>query len=278
MAGGTVPREPTAYRLAYDGRGYHGFQRQSDVPTVEGALFDALRSLEVLPEDATAPPDYAAAGRTDAGVSAVAQTVAFEAPRWLTPVVLSHALPPDVAAWARARVPTSFHATHDAVGRHYRYHLPAAGLDEARLRFACDALSGAHDVRNLAAVDGAEPRRTRIAVRRAGDWFELDFRGRGFARQQVRRTVGAVRAVAAGEAPRARLGRLLEATAIPGHLAPAVAPAEPLVLVDVRYHGLDFDVDAEATTHAREAMAMAREAALTRARVLDDLGAGVGAG
>jgi tRNA pseudouridine(38-40) synthase len=78
-----------AYRVAYDGRPFHGFQRQPDVATVEDALFDALRNLGVLADDAAKPAGYAAAGRTDAGVSAVAQTVAFEAPEWLTPTTAS---------------------------------------------------------------------------------------------------------------------------------------------------------------------------------------------
>ncbi|MFC6766564.1 tRNA pseudouridine(38-40) synthase TruA, partial [Natrinema soli] len=55
-----------AFRVAYDGTGYHGFQRQPDVSTVEDAIFDALRALEVLDPDADKPAGYAAAGRTDA--------------------------------------------------------------------------------------------------------------------------------------------------------------------------------------------------------------------
>ncbi|MFC6730557.1 tRNA pseudouridine(38-40) synthase TruA, partial [Natronoarchaeum mannanilyticum] len=71
-----------AYRIAYDGQPYRGFQRQPDVPTVEGEILDALDALSVL-DDREVPEGYAAAGRTDAGVSALAQTVAFEAPDWL---------------------------------------------------------------------------------------------------------------------------------------------------------------------------------------------------
>ena len=67
-----------AYRIAYDGRPYYGFQRQPDVPTVEDDLFDALRALDAFSGEK--PPSYAAAGRTDAGVSALAQTVALRPP------------------------------------------------------------------------------------------------------------------------------------------------------------------------------------------------------
>ena len=114
-----------AFRLAYDGRPFYGFQRQPSVPTVEGALFDALGALSVLPPDADKPAGYAAAGRTDAGVSAVAQTVAFGCPDWLTPRALNSELPTTIRAWASADVPPEFHATHDAARREYVYYLYA---------------------------------------------------------------------------------------------------------------------------------------------------------
>ena len=81
-----------AYRLAYDGAGYRGFQRQPHGETVEDALFGALRDLDVAFVDGS-PVGYTAAGRTDAGVSARAQTVAFEAPEWLRPRAFDAELP-----------------------------------------------------------------------------------------------------------------------------------------------------------------------------------------
>ncbi|MEZ3115933.1 tRNA pseudouridine synthase A [Halobaculum sp. MBLA0147] len=187
-----------AYRVAYDGRPFHGFQRQPDVPTVSDAILDALVSLELLasPDDphstaasdeSDAPPaaetadapsassasrptpsGYAAAGRTDAGVSAVAQTVAFDAPDWLAPRPLNAHLPDAVHVWAAADVPDDFHATHDATRRRYRYHLvgphgsldptaerptgettPESGLSLDRARAAAEAVSGTHDFADL---------------------------------------------------------------------------------------------------------------------------------
>ena len=142
-----------AYRVAYDGRAFHGFQRQPDVPTVSDALLDALVSLDVIPASdgpsRPTPPGYAAAGRTDAGVSALAQTVAFDAPDWLTPRAFDARLPDAVHVWAASDTadtpdtadttdtadtadtpdtgdtPDDFHATHDAHRRRYRYFLPA---------------------------------------------------------------------------------------------------------------------------------------------------------
>src|SRR6056297_3366826 len=117
-----------AFRIAYDGTDYYGYQRQPDVPTVEDAIFDALRALEVLAPDADKPDGYAAAGRTDAGVSALAQTIALEAPDWLAPRALNGRLPADIRAWAAADAPDGFHATHHATRRAYTYHLYAPAV------------------------------------------------------------------------------------------------------------------------------------------------------
>lgn len=79
-----------AHRFATDGRSYHGFRRQPDVETISEAILDALRELDHVGREEV-PPGYAAAGRTDAGVSAVARTVAFEAPDWLAPAAFNGA-------------------------------------------------------------------------------------------------------------------------------------------------------------------------------------------
>ncbi|MFW6153106.1 MAG: tRNA pseudouridine(38-40) synthase TruA [Halobacteriota archaeon] len=232
-----------AFRLAYDGRGYHGFQRQPDVSTVEGSLLEALAALDVLERPTEVPPGYAAAGRTDAGVSAIRQTVAFEAPEWLEPRVLSRALPEDIHAWARAAVPPTFHATHDAVYRRYTYHLWAVDLDEARVRAAIDALDGYHDFHNLTPDETSTRRVVHLSVDRIDRWLVVTAQAPGFARLLVRRIVAVVRAVGAGEIEVGRIGRLLSEGAIAGHLDVAPAPPHPLVLRRVHYAGLEFRRD-----------------------------------
>ena len=169
-ASGGAETVTRAFRVAYDGRKYAGFQRQPHAHTVADALLGALADHGIVdpgdgPTHAT-PPGYAAAGRTDAGVSAVAQTVAFEAPAWLTPRAFNGHLPGAVRAWAAADVASGFHATHDAVRRTYRYHLyaPDAGasgtpesarrdpehaVDDERLRAALARFDGEHDFHNL---------------------------------------------------------------------------------------------------------------------------------
>lgn len=272
--GGTKKRNTVrrAFRVAYDGRGYAGFQRQPHARTVEGTLLRALAKLEILdrgdgPTHAT-PPEYAAAGRTDAGVSAVAQTIAFEAPEWLTPRAFNGRLPGSVRVWAAADVPDGFHATHDATRRTYRYHLYAPScdessadeivtvgdaVDESRVREALNRLSGKHDFHNLTSDETGTVRDITASATRFGDLLVIEVTAGGFPRALVRRLVAAARAVGRGTAELASIDRLLRPEPVPGEHGVGPASAEPLVLWDVAYEGVTFTVDTEAVDSARVA-------------------------
>ena len=263
-----------AFRIAYDGRPFHGFQRQPDVPTVEDVLFDALRALSVLEndaeDDADKPPGYAAAGRTDAGVSAVAQTVAFEAPDWLTPRALNSELPGSIRAWAAADVADGFHATHDANSRSYRYFLYAptgsadaidpdtidpdtTGFDDDRARRALSRLSGRHDFHNLTPDDDGTERDLRLSGTREGRFFLVDATAGGFPREFVRRLATLVRSVATGTSSVDRIDRVLGSESLSGPEGIAAAPPEPLLLRAVEYPDVEFEVDPEAADRTRKA-------------------------
>jgi tRNA pseudouridine38-40 synthase len=271
-----------AFRVAYDGTSYHGFQRQPDVPTVEDALLGALRDLGVLADGGT-PTGYAAAGRTDAGVSALAQTVAFEAPDWLTPAAFNGELPADVRAWASTDAPAEFHATHDAASRTYRYHLHAPetgvvggesddpGVGDERVRAALDRLRGEHDFHNLTADETGTVRDLSASVARDGDFLVCEFTAGGFARQMVRRLVTLVAAVGRGEREPAAVERTLAPEPLPGPDGVGPAQPEPLLLVNVTYPGLSFTVDADAAASARAVFGKRRVEHRTRARVAGDI-------
>ena len=111
--------------LAYDGTHYHGFQRQirdkdgARVITVQSVVEDALRKLDWHGHS------ILAAGRTDAGVHASGQVIAFDLDWKPSPDELRAALnvnlPRDVAAKSVRSVNPTFHPRYDAVARHYRY-------------------------------------------------------------------------------------------------------------------------------------------------------------
>ena len=278
-----------AFRVAYDGRPYHGFQRQPDVPTVEGTLFDALCELGAFKGDGGSrdesgsgkPPGYAAAGRTDAGASALAQTVAFDAPDWLSPAALNSRLPGDVRAWAAADAPSDFHATHDAARRAYVYFLyaPEADVNDDHARAALARLAGddgeARDYHNLTPDESGTVRDLSGSLERDGDFLGVRVEAGGFARQLVRRLVSLVRAVGRGDAPLSKADRVLGAAPIDGPEGVPPAPPTPLVLVDVSYPGLSFSVDPAAAESAREAFDERRVAGLVTARVAGRIRSGV---
>jgi len=267
-----------AYRIAYDGRPFYGFQRQPDVPTVEDALFDALRSLDVLDADADAPPDYAAAGRTDAGVSALGQVVTFAAPDWLSPAALNGQLPDSIRAWARVDAPEGFHARHDATWRAYVYHLHAPGADVDLAAEVCARFEGTHDFHNFTTDDGETTRAVHeAAVERDGAYLVLRVRADGFCRHQLRRMVSLVDAVARGEAPLSRVDRALDPEPLSGPEGVPTAPPEPLVLLEVGYPDLEFAVEDDAAAETRRAFEERRVRHRTAARVAGTIGDGIGA-
>jgi tRNA pseudouridine38-40 synthase len=261
-----------AYRIAYDGQPFYGFQRQPDVTTVEDTLLDALRALDVLADDADTPPGYAAAGRTDAGVSALAQTVAFEAPDWLTPAALNSELPADIRAWASADAPEGFHATHHAASRTYIYYLHAPDATDERAREALDTLAGEHDFHNLTPDETGTVRTLSTGLDRDGDFLVIELTAGGFARQLVRRIVSVVAAVARGAAAHERVERVLSDEELAGPEGVAPAPALGLVLTDVTYPSLSFRVDEDAAGSARAVFEEQRVSHATRQRVAARLG------
>jgi len=259
-----------AFRVAYDGRPYHGFQRQPDVTTVEGELFAALRRLDVLAGEK--PPGYAAAGRTDAGVSARAQTVAFDAPEWLTPHALNGELPDPIRAWADADAPADFHATHDAIRRTYRYFWYAPNQSEAahqRAERALSRLAGEHDFHNLTPDDANTVRDLEAAIQRDDEFLVVTVEAGGFCRELVRRVVSLVQAVAeTGDA--GRVETVLDDEPVDGPEGVPPADPHPLVLQDVEYD-LDFEVDADAVAQAREAFGVLHRERRGLARVAGHL-------
>jgi tRNA pseudouridine38-40 synthase len=107
--------------LTYDGAGFRGFQKQSKARTVQGVVEDTLRQLNWQGSS------ILAAGRTDSGVHASGQVIAFEL-EWRHSVLdlqraLNALLPEDVAASQVSEAEPGFHPRYDAAARWYRYHI-----------------------------------------------------------------------------------------------------------------------------------------------------------
>jgi len=234
-------RRGTRYRatVEYDGTEFAGFQAQRPgVRTVQGELEAALARLN---GGARQPVD--GAGRTDAGVHATGQVIAFTDPGRLSAEALTEALngtlPPDVAVRDIRRVPAGFHPRYAARYREYRYTIWNGSrspllerttfrvrnpLDTNAMARAAAAFEGRHD---FTAFGGADPQpvRTvhRIRVRRDGNRVTIDVRADAFLRGMVRRMVAALISVGTGKIGEdAVVAALLErAPAFRGAAAPA---------------------------------------------------------
>lgn len=262
-----------AYRIAYDGRDYYGAQRQPDVPTVEGVVFEACQALDVWDAETERPPGYSLASRTDAGVSARCQTIGIEAPTWLDPPALNSELPEAVRAWAWAPVPDSFHARHDAVERHYRQFVYAPDADVDTAKQVIERVSGTHDFHNLTTEDGDTERSVEGDIHRDGEFLVVDLWSSGFLREQVRRIGGLVRRVGCGPADLGFVDRVLGPDPLSGPEGIQPEPGVGVVLVDVRYPDIGFRVSPGPRDELRDAFRQRAGGAATEARVLESVAA-----
>jgi tRNA pseudouridine38-40 synthase len=201
-------------RVEYDGTDFAGFQVQPGKRTVQGVLEDALATLS---KGSVERVD--GAGRTDAGVHASGQVIAFTYDGRLAAIELERALdallPPDVAIRDVRRAPTGFHPRYAARYREYRYTVwngprsplherTALGvrvpLDTAAMARAGSVFIGRHDFRAFGASDRS-PVRTVMAVRvrRQGRLVTIDVGADSFLRGQVRRMVAVLVEVGLGK-------------------------------------------------------------------------------
>jgi tRNA pseudouridine38-40 synthase len=199
--------------VEYDGTDFAGFQVQPGARTVQGELEAALAKISggnrVI---------VVAAGRTDAGVHASGQVIAFTDPKGRTVAELARALdallPVDVAIRKVRRVPAGFNPRYAARYREYRYTVwngPRSPLrerfalgvrdqlDTAAMERAGSALVGRHDFSAFGVLH-RQPVRTvhSVRVRREGQLVTIDVAADAFLRQMVRRIVAALLEVGHG--------------------------------------------------------------------------------
>lgn len=242
------------YRLTveYDGTGFVGWQRQSNGPSVQAALEDAIFAF--CGERAT----VTGAGRTDSGVHALGQVchldLAKEHPvRTIANAVNFHLKPAPIAVTVAKRVDDDFHARFSATSRHYLYrilnrpgpptvdrdrvwHVPAK-LRAAVMHRAAQAFVGRHDFTTFrdAQCQALSPVKTLDAIKavRAGDEIRVTVCARSFLHHQVRSMVGTLKLVGEGKWPEAAVAEALAAR--DRRRCGPTAPAAGLYLVRVGY-------------------------------------------
>lgn len=213
--------------VEYNGAGYHGWQRQPDVPSVQQALEEAITKF--CQQDI----GVYVAGRTDAGVHARGQVVHFDLDYGerdlsgfdLMKALNAHLRPQPIAVLAAQPVDEGFHARFGAKNKLYRYRIinrpGMLGLDQgiawhckkpldvAAMHEAAQELLGHHDfssfrgaqcqakspVRTLDRLDVSE----RIYDVAGGCLIEIEAEGQSFLHHQVRNMVGTLALVGEGK-------------------------------------------------------------------------------
>lgn len=224
-------------RVEYDGSDFAGFQVNPGKRTVQGVLEDALAQLG---DGRRQRID--GAGRTDAGVHATGQVIAFPYDGRLTVTELGRALdallPEDVAVRDVRRATDGFHPRFAARYREYRYTVwngprsplrerHALGvrvpLDTTAMARAGSAFIGRHDFRAFGVADRSTVRTVMaVRVRSEGRLVTIDVRADAFLRGQVRRMVAALLEVGLGTTDEAavRAAMVAEGPAFGGVSAP----------------------------------------------------------
>jgi len=238
--------------VEYDGTGYHGFQLQANMPTIQGELEKALWRLTQERIRVTA------ASRTDAGVHAKGQVVSFRTKSSLPLQTfikgLNYYLPQDIAVKAAYRVGESFNVRRSALSREYNYYilnsltrspirrgfsyLVAGHLDIEAMNEACQALIGEHDFASFASCIGVEIKNTLRTVYRAenqknGELVIFNIVANSFLPHQVRNTIGTLIRVGLGKMTVDEFCSIIEAKK-PGLAGPTV-PARGLCLIRINY-------------------------------------------
>lgn len=238
--------------IEYDGRGFVGWQRQKNGPSVQEALEEAIFRF------CGERPRVFGAGRTDAGVHALGQVAHFDLERAAKPDTIRDALnfhlkPAPITVLSAEKVPDAFHARLNAKERVYLYRIvnrrtPLAlesgrawhvkvPLDEKAMHRAAQLLVGKHDFTTFRAslCQAKSPVKTLnvLTVEREGDEIRIHARARSFLHHQVRNIAGTLALVGEGKWPEADVAAALAAR--DRTKGGPTAPAEGLYLTEVVY-------------------------------------------
>ena len=242
-----------AYRLeiAYDGTRFAGWAVQPGLRTVQGELEDAL--AKVLGARTT----LTVAGRTDAGVHALAQVAGFVTAEPVPPELqraLNALTGRDLAIDGLSRVADGFDARRDARSRRYRYRVEAGAvpspferrralhwpyrLDLGLAERSAEALRGTHDFTAFTPTDSEHRQFQRTVLdaswtRESERIVAFEIEADSFMRSMVRVVVGTVLEVATGRREPADFDRLLGGATRAE--AGVTAPPQGLYLVSVTY-------------------------------------------
>ena len=241
-----------ALKFTYYGKGFHGFARQPNVLTVEGEIIRVLKENNII--SSAKESVFRSASRTDKGVSAFGNVVAFNTMKRMEVDDLKDLNSDlnDIYFYGLKHVSEGFYPRYARM-RWYRYYMRVDDLDTNRFLRAAVLFTGTHDFSNFARVE-----KHRSPVRRIenivveeteNDVVTVDFFAQSFLWQQVRRMVAAMEKVGMNALDEKRMEYAL--THGEERVDFGIANAESLVLVDVLYD-IDFEVNEEVSGCLKE--------------------------
>ncbi len=244
-------------KLCYDGTGYHGWQKQHNGNSIQAVLEEALSIF------AEAEIPIVAAGRTDAGVHAMAQFAHFDYTGNMQPYQMLLAfrrhLPYDIKVLEIMQVSSLLSARYQAYERSYRYilaksrtpfnrnysgFLPSLKLELAPMQAAAERLLGSHDFSSFGRANPEIPNRIcelkSLDITETEDSFIFHITADRFLHNMVRRIVGTLANISHFALPPETIDAILN-DACPRQNLVTTAPASGLYLIDVKYpaHLLD---------------------------------------
>ncbi|MBQ7185799.1 MAG: tRNA pseudouridine(38-40) synthase TruA [Alphaproteobacteria bacterium] len=203
--------------LEYDGTNLIGWQENIQGPSVQSVVKDAIEKF------CGVRPDVVGAGRTDAGVHAIAMTAHFDLERdfdadTVMRAVNFYLINQPVVILSCVVVPDDFHARFSCVARHYKYVVlnrsaaPVLNknrvwwvpkkLDVSKMQNASQKLIGRHDFTSFraSACQAKSPVKTldRCEIKTDGDFIIFEFSARSFLHHQVRNMVGTLVEIGSG--------------------------------------------------------------------------------
>jgi tRNA pseudouridine38-40 synthase len=238
-----------AFRVSYLGSRFFGSQMQAEYRTVEGEFIAACQRLGLFSDWREA--GFLSAGRTDRGVHACGQVVAFttDVPDRAIQT-LNLQLPPDCWCTGYAEVAPEFHPRYDTKSRTYRYYFSKTPADVAAMERAANYFIGHHNFTNFARVRDKNPWRNilEIGIGENEDFTYLEVKAESFLWHQVRCMATALLQVGEGEADETFITSLLKGEV---KRSPQPAPAEGLVLhdTDCGIVWIPIPMDKRSSTH-----------------------------
>lgn len=241
--------------VSYDGAPFSGWQSQANRNGIQDHLESALERI------CSERVRVHGAGRTDAGVHALAQCAHVDLPkrryqpdRWVS--ALNGLLPPAIRIMRCQFVSEKFHARFSAKEKTYRYRIWNAvvlppfesgrawhvvrPLDFDRIVLAGKEFCGEHDFASFSANRGTPETKTvriirAVRVRRAGPCISLEFDGDGFLYKMVRMMAGTLMRIGLHESSQQEIPARLRSPRKAILRGRTAAPADGLFLVRVRY-------------------------------------------